>query len=363
MAETSKSMAAFGPKQKLQEWDFELHALGENDIEMKLAFCGVCHSDIHTIEGEWGDQPFPIVPGHELIGYVTKVGSAVTRMKVGDRVGVGAQGSSCLSCEECNNHRENYCYGGLIGTYGGKLEDGYITKGGYSHFHRVNSRFAVKIPDNLPSAEAAPLLCAAITSYAPLKYANVGPGKKVGVIGIGGLGHLGVKLAAALGAHVIAISSSESKRAEASLLGAAGFLNHNDAESLKAHKYTFDMILNTVSAPLKFNKFLNLLKPHGYFTNVGLPEENYSVPPFALGRDIKFGGTCIGSPSEIEEMLALCSKHNITAQIELAPLAKANEAIEKVKANEARYRIVLAIDEELDRQHRPNEKIERKSAF
>lgn len=352
----SFSYAAHGPKQALEPWEFDLRPLGPEDIEMKLAYCGICHSDIHTIDGDWGSQNWPIVPGHELIGYVTKVGDKVTKFKVGERVGVGAQGASCLKCSECKSHQENYCLEGFLGTYGAKLSDGYVTKGGYAHFQRVHNNFAVKIPEGISSPEAAPLLCAGITTYAPLKYAGCGKGKKVGIIGIGGLGHLGVKLANAMGAHVVALSSSDSKRDESSKLGAHEYLNHTNPEELKKHHKSFDILLCTVSAPLDLTKFLKLIKPHGHFCNVGLPEEDMKLPPFAFQHHISISGTLVGSPSEIEEMLELCAKHHIAAQIEIDQLENVNAALDRVRKNLPRYRIVLAIDEELDRQHRGGQK-------
>jgi len=351
MAEVSKAFACFGAKEALKEWTFDLHPLGDEDVELKLAYCGVCHSDIHTVLGEWGDQKWPIVPGHELIGYITKVGKNVKQFKIGDRVGVGAQAISCRTCTECHDKKENYCMNGFMGTYGAKLEDGYITKGGYAHFHRAHSHWVFSIPDSISSPEAAPLLCAGSTVWEPLRLASIGPGKKVGVIGIGGLGHLGVQFAAALGAEVTAISSSESKREEVKKLGAKHFLSHKNEKELKANKHTFDMILNTVSAPMDWETIFNLMKPHGIISNVALPEEPMKLPPMCFGRHVLFTGTTVAAPSEIQAMLNFAAKHNIHAMIQVMPLEQCNEAIAKVLRNEARYRIVLSIDPALDQEH------------
>lgn len=349
--EKSIGMACFVSKEELKEWNFDLRKLGPDDVEMKVVYCGVCHSDIHTIKGDWGKQNLPLIPGHEILGYVTKVGGNVTKFKVGDRVGVGAQCFSCLECSECNSSRENYCTKQFYGTYGAKFDDGYISQGGYAHHQRTNQRFVVKIPDSLSSAKAAPLLCAGITTYAPLKYLKVGPGMKIGVIGIGGLGHLALKFARAMGAHVVALSSSDGKREEVLRLGAHEFLNHTKEEELQKAQGTFDAILCTVSGNFNLQGIMKLIKAHGTFSNVGLPEGEFKIPAFSFLKDINIKGTLIGSPSEIEEMLEFCALHSILPEIEIHPLKMANEVIQMVLDNKARYRYVLSIDPEYDNQH------------
>jgi len=326
--------------------------LGDDDVELKIVYSGICHSDLHTIFGEWGDKKWPIVPGHEIVGYITKLGKNVTRLNIGQRVGVGAQAISCLKCTECESKRENYCENGFIGTYGDLLADGYITKGGYAHFHRAHSHWVFPIPDAIPSAEAAPLLCAGSTVWEPLRLANVKRGSKVGVIGIGGLGHLGLQFAAAMGAEVVALSTSESKREEVKKLGAHQFLNYKNKDEMEKHTKSFDLIINTVSAPLDYKAIFDVMKSHGTVNNVGLPEKPIEVPHFCFGRHVLFTGTTVASPSEIQLMLEFSAKHGIQAVIEILPLEKVNEAIAKVLRNEARFRIVLAVDEALDEQHR-----------
>jgi len=293
------------------------------------------------------------IPGHEIVGYISKVGPNVRKLKIGDRVGVGFQANSCGTCNDCKTSKESYCPDSLW-TAGGKLRDGYVTKGGFAQFHRANQNFVAAIPNALSSAEAAPLLCAGITVYTPLKYAKVGPGSKVGIAGIGGLGHLGLRMAKALGAEVYALSTSPSKKEEALRLGADYFINTKDESDLKAHAKSLDMVLNTISDLPDFTFLFGLIKNHGTLSTVGLPESNIQVPPWDLLRNICLTGTLAGSPSETQEMLDFCAKNKIGAQVEILPLEKVNEGFAKVLKNEVRYRISLAVNPQLDQQHGRN---------
>lgn len=343
------AQAAYEVGTVVKPWEFELNELGPEDVEIKITHSGICHSDIHTINGDWGPQSgnWPIVPGHEILGIVTQVGANVQRVKVGDRAGVGPQAFSCKSCKSCEDHRENYCTDASksVFTYAGKLPNGYITKGGYATYNRTDQRFVVKIPDGLPSAPAAPLLCAGITTYAPIKYAGIKEGTRVGVVGIGGLGHLAIQFAAALGAHVTAISTSSSKRAEAESFGAKGFVDTSDAASFGANASAFDVIVNTSSGNLNWSAYFSLLANHGRWIQLGAPSQPIQVPSFQLiSKNIVITGTLIGSPSEIEEMLQFAADKNVRPLIEVVGFSEVNQAIERVLANQARYRIVIHVD-------------------
>jgi len=341
----SNAYAAMEEGIVVKPWKFPLNELGPNDVEIKVTHCGICHSDIHTINGDWETDQWPVVPGHEIIGHVTMKGDKVTRFQIGDRVGVGPEAWACGNCRNCHNKNEMYCPKRTL-TYASKLPSGYVTKGGYSAWHRVDERFAFLIPKGLPSAEAAPLLCAGITVFSPLRLHKAGPGTRVAVVGIGGLGHLALMFANKLGAEVTAISTSPSKEKEAREFGAQKFLLLNDAATLKANRRSFDIILFTVSANVDMNSLLALLDTDGKLVVLGLPPEHFSVKPGEIIRRVSLTGSSVGSPNEMEDMLAFAAEHKVLPLIERIPFDKVNEGIQRVLDNKARFRIVLDIDPE-----------------
>lgn len=347
-AEQKKSLAyaTFEVKGEAKPWEFELHELGAEDVELKLTHSGVCHSDIHSIDGDWGIPNFPLVAGHELLGEVTAVGANVTKFKIGDRIGVGPQANSCGACRQCQRNSETYCTAGMVQTYNSKLPDGYITKGGYAQYHRTNAKFAFKIPENLDPAGAAPLLCAGVTVFTPLKECGVDYKSKVAVVGLGGLGHVALKIARAMGAEVTAISTSASKEAECKSFGAHEFIVSTDDAQMAAAAGQFDVILNTSSASLDWAKYLSLLQARGTWVQLGAPPCSIGLAPFQLiFKGISFRGSLIGSPRDFEDMFELCGRHNIVCAVETVPVSKINEALQKVRDNKARYRMVLTFEE------------------
>jgi len=321
----------------------------ETDVDIKVTHCGICASDLHTLRSGWGPTMYPCCVGHEVVGTAVKVGSKVEGgIKVGDRVGVGAQSSSCLKpeCEQCASGIENHCQTGMIGTYNGKYPDGSKSYGGYSDYCRAPSHFVLKIPDSISSEEAAPMLCAGITTYSPLKQNGCGPGKRVGIVGIGGLGHFGLLFAKALGADkVTAISRSSSKKEDALKLGATDFIATDEEKDWgKKYANSLDLIVCTVSGPsMPLEKYLQLLRVQGQFIQVGAPED--PIPAFhafsLIGKGVKVGGSAIGSPEEIREMLALAAKNKIHPWVQKRPLNEVNQALIDMDANKARYRYVL----------------------
>jgi uncharacterized zinc-type alcohol dehydrogenase-like protein len=342
----AKGIAALKPKAALQSYTFERRDPTEHDVVIDIKFCGICHSDIHMTRDEWGfGSPFPMVPGHEIAGVVSKVGSKVTKYKVGDQVGVGCMVDSCRECAHCKQDLENYCIPGSTMTYGATLPDGTITQGGYSNVIVVNEDFVLRIPNNLPLDKSAPLLCAGITTYSPLRHWNAGPGKKVGVMGLGGLGHMAVKIAAAMGADVTVLSHSESKREDAKKLGAHNFLLTKSPEVFEQNALKFDLIINTVSsADIDMGSYFNLLKLDGTLVSVGAPDKPLSIHPFPLiMKRRNFAGSLIGSIAETQEMLDFCGKHNITCDVEVisADANKVNQAYERVLKSDIRYRFVI----------------------
>lgn len=340
----AKGMAALSIKAPLVPYSFERRDPGEHDVVIDIEFCGICHSDIHMVRDEWGmGSPFPMVPGHEIAGLVRQIGSKVTKYKVGDKVGVGCMVDSCRECAHCKEGLENYCLPGNSMTYGSLLSDGSVTLGGYSDVIVVNEDFVLKIPDNLPLDKAAPLLCAGITTYSPLRHWKAGPGKKVGVMGLGGLGHMAVKIAAAMGADVTVLSHSEKKREDAMKLGAHDFLLTKTPEVFEAHALKFDLIINTVSsADIDLGSYLSLLKLDGTLVSVGAPDKPLSLHPFPLIMMRRsYAGSLIGGIKETQEMLDFCGKHNITPEIELITADKVNEAYERVLKSDVRYRFVI----------------------
>ena len=307
-----------------------------------IKFAGICHSDIHQAREGWGEAIFPMVPGHEIAGVVSEVGPGVTKYQVGDRVGVGCLVDSCRECENCKAGQEQHCTGGGVGTYNAIGKDGEPTYGGYSEKVVVDENFVVGIPEGLSLDEAAPLLCAGITTYSPLKRWGAAPGKKVAVIGLGGLGHIGVKIAHALGAEVTVLSQSLRKKDDGLKLGADHYYATSDESTFKELAGSFDLILSTVSAPLNFGAYLGLLKAGGALVNVGAPEEPVSLNLFSLiGGSKTLAGSAIGGIAETQEMLDFCAAHGIGAEIELIAASEINEAYERVVNSDVRYRFVI----------------------
>lgn len=314
-----------------------------HDVEIDILFCGVCHSDLHTARGEWAGTIYPCVPGHEIVGKVTRVGNHVKKFKVGDTVGVGCMVDSCRECEYCKEGLEQYCEPGMTGTYNSADKHlGGHTFGGYSESIVVDENYVLRIPENLDMAAAAPLLCAGITTYSPLHHWNVGPGKKVGVVGIGGLGHMGIKIAKAMGAQVVAFTTSESKFAEAKRLGADEVVLSKDPEQMAAYRGKLHFILDAVSAQHNINDYLALLRVDGSLALVGAPVEALPVAAFSLipGRK-SFAGSMIGGIAETQEMLDFCGKHNITSDIEMINIQNINEAYERLLKGDVKYRFVI----------------------
>jgi uncharacterized zinc-type alcohol dehydrogenase-like protein len=316
--------------------------VGPNDVLIQIEYAGICHSDIHTVNGDWGPQPFPVVPGHEIVGLVTDVGSDVNRHHVGDRVGVGCMVNSCGECVNCRAGDEQYCVKGNIGTYAATDVDGTTTQGGYSTHVVVDADFVLRIPEGIDPAAAAPLLCAGITTYAPLRRWNAGPGRQVAVVGLGGLGHLAVKIAHALGAEVTVLSQSLKKQEDGLRLGADHYYATEDPATFEQLASRFDLILNTVSARIDLDAYLGLLGVDGTLVNVGAPPEPLSVNVFSLiGGRRSFAGSMIGGITLTQEMLDFCAEHGIAADVEVIAAEKVNEAYERVLASDVRYRFVI----------------------
>jgi D-arabinose 1-dehydrogenase-like Zn-dependent alcohol dehydrogenase len=320
----------------------EHRELGDHDILIDIAYAGICHSDIHQVREEWGRAIFPMVPGHEIAGTVASVGSAVTRHQVGDRVGVGCMVDSCGTCEPCKDGQEQFCENGNVMTYNGRGYDGNPTYGGYAQQVVVSERFALQVPDGISLDEAAPLLCAGITVWTPLRRWGAGPGMKVGVVGLGGLGHMAVKLASALGAEVTVLSRSDAKQGDAAELGGDHFIATGEKGALRKHRSSLDLIINTVSAPLPMNDYLGLLKPQGALVSVGIPSESYDISPFAVvGGSKVLAGSNIGGIPETQAMLDFCAEHGIGATIETISADDVDAAYERVVAGDVRYRVVI----------------------
>ncbi|KAF7091823.1 hypothetical protein CFC21_094374 [Triticum aestivum] len=324
---------------------------GDDDVVIKILYCGICHSDLHSIKNDWKSAKYPMVPGHEITGEVNEVGKNVTKFKTGDRVGVGCMVNSCQSCESCNKGFENLCLG-IIPTYNLVDLDGTITYGGYSSMVVVHERFVVRFPDTIPLEKGAPLLCAGITVYSPMKYHGLNiPGMHLGVLGLGGLGHVAVKFGKAFGMKVTVISSSPGKKQEAlERLGADAFIVSKNDEEMKAAMSTMDGIINTVSANIPMAPLLGLLKPNGKMIMVGLPEKSMEIPPFALVATNKtLAGSLIGGMRDTQEMLDLAAKHNVTADIEVIGAEYVNTAMERLAKADVRYRFVIDIGNTLDK--------------
>jgi uncharacterized zinc-type alcohol dehydrogenase-like protein len=343
MPHPTHSYAAPSAKAELTPFKLDRREVGPADVLIEIAYCGVCHSDLHQAREDWGPALFPMVPGHEIVGHVTAVGAKVEKYKVGDRVGVGCMVDSCRTCEQCTAGEEQFCDRGASMTYNGFEQDGKtMTFGGYSQRITVDQAFVVRVPEALPLDRAAPLLCAGITTYSPLKRFGCGPGRKVAVMGLGGLGHVGVRVARAMGAEVTVISTSERKRADAAELGAHDFLVSTDAKAMKAAAGRFDLILDTVSAVHDLNSALNLLRTDGTLVLVGVPEAALPVQPFAIiGRRRRLAGSLIGGIAETQEMLDFCAQHGVLADIETVAMADINQAWERLLKNDVRYRFVI----------------------
>lgn len=341
---TIKAYAALKAKEQLQPFTIQRRDPGPHDVVIDIKFCGVCHSDIHLVRNEWGGiSTFPMVPGHEIVGVVSKTGDAVKKHKVGDSVGVGCFVDSCRECSPCHEGEEQYCEKGMNLTYNSKEKDGKTpTFGGYSTQIVVDENYVLKIPANLPLDKAAPLLCAGITTYSPLKTWKIKSGDKVAVIGLGGLGHMAIKLAAAMGADVTVLSTSEKKKADALRFGAKNFVNTSDGKAFTVCANQFNFIINTASGNINLDKYLNLLKHDGSMVLVGLPEHDFSINPGGLiFKRRRLGGSLIGGIRETQEMLDFCGKHNIMSDIELIPVDKINEAYERMVKGDVRYRFVI----------------------
>lgn len=337
-----KAYAASSATSPLAPATIERRDPTEHDVQIEILFCGICHSDLHTVRGEWGEVQYPLVPGHEIVGRVTKVGSAVTRFRVGDLAGVGCMVDSDGTCPHCKADHEQFCPNG-VQTYGSPDKHlGCVTQGGYSESIVVNERFVLRIPANLDLAGTAPLLCAGITTYSPLRRQGVTKGQKVGVVGLGGLGHMGVRLAKAFGAHVVVFTTSEGKRQDALRLGADEVVTSRNADEMRKHTWSFDFILDTVSAEHDINAYMSLLRPEGNLTLVGAPPKPLSVAAFSLIMgNHSLSGSNIGGIAETQEMLDFCGEHNLTADVEVIPIQKVNEAYERLLKSGAKYRFVI----------------------
>ncbi|GGP45838.1 NAD(P)-dependent alcohol dehydrogenase [Streptomyces sindenensis] len=339
---TVAAYAAPRAKAPLERTTIERRPVGEFDILIDIKFAGICHSDIHQARDGWGEGIFPMVPGHEIAGIVAETGPGVTRFKVGDRVGVGCMVDSCGQCDACLMGREQHCAEGNTQTYNALDRSGEPTYGGYSTHLVVTEKFAVTIPEGIALDEAAPLLCAGITTYSPLKRWGAGPGRKVAVVGLGGLGHMAVKIAHALGAEVTVLSQSLRKKDDGLKLGADQYYATSDPKTFEELAGTFDVVLSTVSAPLDFGAYLGLLRTEGTLVNVGAPEEPISLNLFSLilgNRSI--AGSAIGGIAETQEMLDFCAVHGLGAEIEVIEASQVNEAYERVLASDVRYRFVI----------------------
>jgi uncharacterized zinc-type alcohol dehydrogenase-like protein len=340
---TVTAYAAMSATEPLTKTTITRRGVGAHDVRFDIHFAGICHSDIHTVRAEWGQPRYPVVPGHEIAGVVTEIGSAVTKFAVGDRVGVGCFVDSCRECKNCRAGVEQYCTGGgMVGTYNGVGKDGQPTQGGYSGSIVVDENYVLTIPAAIPLDAAAPLLCAGITTYSPLRHWKVGPGTRLGVIGLGGLGHMAVKIGAAMGAEVTVLSQSLKKMEDGLRLGAKAYYATSDRDTFKTLRNSFDVILNTVSADLDLRRFLGLLDLDGVFVELGVPSNPMVVPAFSIiGMRRTLTGSNIGGIAETQEMLDFCAEHGIASEVEVIEPDYINEAYERVVASDVRYRFVI----------------------
>lgn len=339
---TAHAYAAISATEPLVPHTIERRPVGPHDVRIEIKYCGICHSDIHHVRSEWGPSTYPVVPGHEIAGIVTEVGSQVTKFAVGDRAGVGCLVDSCRECANCRNGQEQYCLRGNTPTYGAVDKDGQLTQGGYATYLVVTEDFALRIPEGIDLSAAAPLLCAGITTYSPLRHWEAGPGTKVGVVGLGGLGHMAVKLAHAMGAEVTVLSRSLKKREDGLRLGADHYHATSDPETFEKLGNSLDLIVNTVSAGVDIDACLSLLAVNGALVNVGAPAEPLSLNVFSLlGGRRSFAGSLIGGIPETQEMLDFCAERGIGADVEIIGAEEINRAYERVLAGDVRYRFVI----------------------
>jgi alcohol dehydrogenase (NADP+) len=342
---TVSAYAATEKSGHLSKTTIERRDPGPHDIAIDIKFAGICHSDIHTVKAEWGKPNYPVVPGHEIAGVVTAIGSEVTKHKVGDHVGIGCFVDSCRECSSCQAGLEQYCKGtGMVTTYNSVGKDGKPNQGGYSQAIVADENYVVRIPESIPLDAAAPLLCAGITLFSPLRHWKAGPGTRVAVIGLGGLGHMGVKLAAAMGAEVTVLSQSLKKMEDGLRLGASHYYATSDPDTFKKLRNSFDLILNTVSANLDLDAYLKLLDVDGTLVELGIPEHPMEVPAFAVALMRRsLAGSNIGGIAETQEMLDFCAEHNVAPEIEVINADYVNEAYERVLASDVRYRFVIDV--------------------
>ena len=338
-----KAFAAYDAETPLKPFDFERKDVGAHQIQIEILFSGVCHSDIHTARSEWGKANYPVVPGHEIVGRIIKVGSDVTAFKVGELAGVGCFVDSCRECKSCKEGEEQYCEKGMTGTYNSFERGTNIpTYGGYSTSITVDEKYALHIADNLDLAGVAPLLCAGITTFSPLRHLKVGKGHKVAVLGLGGLGHMAVKFAASFGAEVTMLSTSPSKEADAKKLGAHNFALTSDPEVMKSLANSFDFIVNTISAKHEYAMYLNLLRKNGTMVVLGVPEIPSVAPAMSLiGKRRSIMGSLIGGIAETQEMLDYCAEHNIVSDVEVIDMQYINDAYDRMEKSDVKYRFVI----------------------
>ena len=342
MPTTINAYAAPSGHQPLARTTIERRDLGAHDVLIEIKYAGICHSDIHTVRGDWGEPHYPLVPGHEIVGVVGAVGDAVTKHAVGDRVGVGCMVNSCGQCANCLEGEEQYCSAGNTQTYNSIDRDGTVTQGGYSTHAVVTEDFVLHIPEELPLDGAAPLLCAGITTFSPLARWGAGPGKRVAVVGLGGLGHMAVKIAHAMGAEVTVLSQSLKKQEDGRRMGADNYFATSDPLTFTELAETFDLIINTVSVPLELDAYLELLARDGVLVSVGAPGKPMDINAFSLIlRRRSFAGSAIGGIRETQKMLDFCAEHGLVSEIEVISIDQVNEAYERVLASDVRYRFVI----------------------
>ncbi|MSZ34913.1 MAG: alcohol dehydrogenase catalytic domain-containing protein [Actinobacteria bacterium] len=339
----TRAYAAMSAGSPLVPFSFDRRDVGDHDVALRVSYSGICHSDIHQVAEEWGPAIFPMVPGHEIAGIVTSVGKKVTKFKVGESIGIGVFIDSCRTCSSCEAGLQQYCLKGMIGTYNGMEADGKtVAMGGYSDVFIINEDYALKIPSNLDLQGVAPLLCAGITLYSPIKHWKTGPGMQVAVMGLGGLGHMGVKFAVAMGAEVTVLSHSPKKQADALAMGAHSFIDTSNPDNFKAIEKKFDLILNTISAEIVIDDYLKLLKLDGTLVVIGLPGRPYKVNVSTLlnGRR-RIAGSMIGGIPEMQEMLNFCGEHNILSEVEVINADYINQAYVRTVASDVKYRFVI----------------------
>jgi uncharacterized zinc-type alcohol dehydrogenase-like protein len=337
-----KGYAALEPKSHLTPWNFERREPGPHDVQIEISYCGICHTDLHQVNNDWFPGIFPMVPGHEIVGKITKIGAHVKKFREGDLAGIGVMVDSCGTCPECASHQEQFCSVSPVSTYNAKGKDGQPTYGGYSNIIVVHEDFTFHISEKLDLKGVGPLLCAGITTYSPLRRWGISKGHKLAVLGLGGLGHMAVKFGVALGAEVTVLSTSARKEADAKKLGVKSLLVSTDADAMNAAKGSFDFILDCVSAPHDLNMYLALLKTNAVYICVGIPAEPFVISPFALLAGAKtITGSGAGGLKETQEMLDFCAEHNIVADVELIDIKDINTAFERMEKGDVRYRFVI----------------------